>query len=410
MSKNEFIKRIPDKFHDILNLKRFKISLIKCKNKSEVRKVRNYLDYKVISIFNNINDFNKEKAKDYLKTSIQSYLLELDNINISDLDKKIELNMNKTTLQSIINNSITQKTIEHKSKFKELEKSGIDISVKSKKSSTVMQYESILTLVDKFFKSDYDINNLNRTKTNEFRNFLISYEKVSIDGTIKSITNNTINLYVQQLSTIFKNYIINNDLNIMNPFSNFKALKVTKNKQMFTYSEIEESKKVLDDEEYFTFNTLLLNGMRYEEILTLKKKDIQYQSFVFVDSKHQFTKIVPIHKSVEDKIHSRLNKIDDNDYIFFPNMEKNRIANTRAKINEKLKSNFDKTLHKTRSTFITYLNNFNNGFNQNDIKSLTHMVQGMDNEAYVVTRNLNNLKKVIDSIELSKLNEIKVIK
>jgi formamidopyrimidine-DNA glycosylase len=49
-----------------------------------------------------------------------------------------------------------------------------------------------------------------------------------------------------------------------------------------------------------------------------------------------------------------------------------------------LKENFDKTLHKTRATFITYLNYYNTNFSDNDIRSLTHRVDGVDNKNYVL--------------------------
>ena len=73
-----------------------------------------------------------------------------------------------------------------------------------------------------------------------------------------------------------------------------------------------------------------------------------------------------------------------------------------------MKENFDKTLHKTRATFITYLNYYNTNFSDNDIRSLTHKVDGVDNKNYVLTRNADNLRIIVDSINLKKLSDISI--
>ena len=396
MSQKEFIKRIPERFQDALGLKRFKISLIKCENKIQRRKVSNFLDYKVNTIFNNIQDYDKDKSKHYLKTSIQQYLLELDNIDLNKLNKTINKNMNKVTFKVLLDEAISQKNIEHKNKLRELKKTGVDINIKNKKSSTVQQYEAISNHVYEFFGKDLDIADLNRSVINSFRNNLMD----------KDVSNNSINIYISQLKTIFKNHIINNELDIKNPFDNFKTLMVTKNKKMFTIKEIDRTKEILNNEQYFVFKYLLKSGMRYEELMTIKKKDVKNNSFYFFDSKDYFEKVVPIHKDNLLEVQNKLEKINDNDYLFYTNIPKNRIANTRISFNKILKEAFDKTLHKTRTTFITYLNYFNENFNDKDIKSLTHKLVGVDDKSYVVTRNIKNLKNIIDSVDLNKLVEI----
>ena len=66
----------------------------------------------------------------------------------------------------------------------------------------------------------------------------------------------------------------------------------------------------------------------------------------------------------------------------------------------------DKTLHNTRATFVSYLNYYKNNFDQNDITSLTHKVEGMDQEYYNKFKNISRLRKIVDSIDLINLIEI----
>jgi|GEM_PF-5713293 len=411
MSKKEFIRKIPLKFQEKLGLQRFKISLIKCKNKTQLKKSCMLLYFQVEKIFDNINEYDKIKSKALLKNTLLEFLLKDNNIEFKDIDKKVENITNKVTLETLVNNAILEKELVHKNKFKLMEKDGIDTNVKQKTCSTVRQYKSISNYLFKFFDKDLDIKELKKVDAKNFRKYLMSIEKEKLNKDTKeieiiNIDNNTINLYIRQMGSIFKTYIDENELDINNPFSNFKPLKVSKNKKMFTIKEIEESKEILNDEEYFVFDTLLKNGMRYEELCSIKKQNIRNNSFYFKDSKHLFDKVVPIHLDLLTKIDDRLKSLDNNDYVFFTNITKNRTTNTRPKFNEKLKENFDKTLHKTRTTFITYLNYYNDGFSDKDINSLTHKLQGVDDKNYVVTRNINNLKKIVNSINLKKLVEI----
>ena len=223
MSKNEFIKRVPESLQTQLGLQRFKISLNKCLNKTQSKKAKLFLELKTMEIFKNPFNFNKEKAKEYLKISLNIFILENANsINISKINHNINKKINKVTLVEIINKAIEKKNIEHIVKMKQLQKNGVDIKVKQE-NSTIKQYKAILNYVKEFFNDDFDFLDLVHKKAEEFRNFLITYEKETKNDEVKNIDNNTINIYIKQLKTICKNYIVDNDLNINNPFNNFKT-------------------------------------------------------------------------------------------------------------------------------------------------------------------------------------------
>ena len=165
-------------------------------------------------------------------------------------------------------------------------------------------------------------------------------------------------------------------------------------------------KNLLGDEEYLLFKFLTLSGLRFEEMIAIKKSNIIEDCLVFADAKKQFKRVVPIHKDILELINKKTQNLSDEQYLFFSFEQNDARLYKRIKINSTLKENFDKTLHKTRATFITYLNYYNTNFSDNDIRSLTHKVDGVDNKNYVLTRNVNNLRTIIDSINLEKLNDI----
>ncbi|MFW2606856.1 tyrosine-type recombinase/integrase [Aliarcobacter butzleri] len=361
---------------------------------------------KVMEIFKEPFNFNKEKAKEYLKISLNIFILEnANNVNISKVNENISKKINKVTLVEIINKAIDKKNIEHIVKMKQLEKDGVDTKVKQENAS-VKQYKSILKYIKEFFTDDFDFLDLTHKKAEEFRNFLITYEKEMKNDEVKNIDNNTINIYFRQLKTISKNYIVDNDLNINNPFNNFKPLPISENKKIFKYDEIKQLENLLTNEEYLFFKFLTLSGLRFEEMIAIKKSNIIDNCLVFLDAKKQFKKVVPIHNDILEQINKEIENLSDKQYLFFTFEENDSRLYKRSKINYILKENFDKTLHKTRATFITYLNYYNTNFSDNDIRSLTHKVDGVDNKNYVLTRNVDNLRNIVYSINLEKLNDI----
>ena len=91
MSKNEFIKRVPESLQTQLGLQRFKISLNKCLNKTQSKKAKLFLELKTMEIFKNPFNFNKEKAKEYLKISLNTFILENVNSRLAERELSIIL-------------------------------------------------------------------------------------------------------------------------------------------------------------------------------------------------------------------------------------------------------------------------------------------------------------------------------
>ena len=75
MKKEEFVKRIPEELQNKIGLKRFKISLIKCISKTQIKKAKMLLDYKFEEILKISDLQTKEKSVKYLKESLNLYLL-----------------------------------------------------------------------------------------------------------------------------------------------------------------------------------------------------------------------------------------------------------------------------------------------------------------------------------------------
>ena len=80
MAQKEFLKIIPFELQDKICLKRFKISLIKCNSKKEIDLARFILDKAAKEIFKEERLQTKEKATNYLKDTLLTFLLEYNNI------------------------------------------------------------------------------------------------------------------------------------------------------------------------------------------------------------------------------------------------------------------------------------------------------------------------------------------
>ncbi len=278
-------------------------------------------------------------------------------------------------------------------KVKLLSKQGVNTDLK--KDSVLGAYKSMLKSVDSYFGLNYDINNLNL-------DIVEQYSK-TISGT-----------YVGHFKSIFKAANKKND-NIINWFDKLettisqKFSDINKEINIFYYPEIENIQNSLKEESKYCFLALLYSGMRLDELASIKKQDVKNNCFLFFDSKNYFKKIIPIHNNIIDYINNKMEKLENEDYLFFPKCKGSSRVNTIRYEHFNSKPCFKdikKTLHNTRSTFITYVNYFKENFKENDIKSLTHKAKGMDQEKYNKTNNINNLRKIINAINLEKLNII----
>lgn len=396
MSRKEFIRRIPEQYQNKLELTRFKISLIKCKNKTQVEKARMLLNYLSEQIFENIEEYDKLKAKNYLKGSLVEYLLNTDQVKVKTLSSKVEENLSKTTIIDIMNEEMKKRQINFQVKMNELEKKGVDTSIKKDKT-----YDAYVTIKNHLldFKCilEKDYKSITSEDIEEFKYYLLE-KNVGLSSVIS---------YFKYLKGIFGRLFKAQKITF-NPIiaPNMKSLE--EDKKIFFYDEITTIFSNLNSEDNLLFKTLLYTGMRLDELSSIKKKDIKNDSFYFFDSKNYFRKIVPIHKSILSEINSIVSTSNEEDYIFKNEIKgKNRVQDIRNPLNKLFKDlDIKKTLHKTRATFITYLNFYNENFNSKDITILTHSLNGIDDKKYVAAKNIENLRVIVNSIDLSKIKEI----
>ena len=416
---NEYVKRIPEELQSRIGLKRFKISLIKCKNNKQLEKAKHLLDFKTKEIFENVELQTKEKATNYLKISLNTFL---NNENIKnfkeinqEISKKVE-ESNIITIQSIILKEIEASKEEFKTKMKALKEIDVDTSIKL--DNTTSAYCAILSKINEHFGSDFNINDLDYEKVLEFS---------------KQFKNNT---YIAHLKSIFKKAKKRNK-NIVNHFADvennvyYKYININKKnlKEIFYYSEILEIFEELETKEQseelkMYFLTLIYTGMRNDELASIKKKNILNNNFFFKDSKGYFDKVVPIKENSQNDngelinslnidlinyINNNIKNLNDEDYIFFnKNKSNRRVSQIRDKFN-KLKTfkKIKKTLHDTRATFVSYINYYlKTSYSDDYLTMLTHQANGVDQENYNVATNIKILKEIINSIDLEKLKEI----
>lgn len=393
MSKPEFIKSIPRELQEKIGLKRFKISLIKCLNLKQVKVSKMLLEFKARDIFNTTELQTKAKATDYLKSSLQLFLLNENEVDMDYINYKQEQKINIITLQDVMKSAIKKQEDNFEEKMTILSKQGIDTKIK--KNGVRNTYNAILKNLTAYFGEDYDIKNLDMEKIRAYA------------STFKNDT------YIKNLKSIFKRASSDND-KIINWFGKLetstfhKFSNINKDIEIFYNSDINRILSSITEEEQYYFKTLLFTGMRNDELSSIKKSSIKNDCFYFFDSKSYFSKVVPIHKNLLDYINEKMKSLEDDDYLFFESIvKKSRVFQIRDRFNFKKElKDIEKTLHKTRGTFITYLNFFKDNFSENDIKSLTHKLRGEDQESYNKTTNINRLREIIDSIDLEKLKQI----
>ena len=393
MKKHEFIQKVKEEFQNKLDLKRFKISLIKCKNEKEVQLAKLFLELKIKDIYENESLQTKENATNYLKDNLKLFLLGQNGVNV-EAKPTISLKPKEQiiTIQDILNNAIKERKVLYPKKQSILKKQGVN--VETKKDTTTNTYNQILKHVTKHFGENFDIKNLNLHNVQDYAN---------------TFSNDT---YITHLKAIFKrankaNPSIENWFNKLETSIYKKYANLSKQIKIFTFDEIQTILENLKTEEQqLFFKTLLYSGMRYDEAISLKKSNIKNDAFYFKDSKKYFDKVVPIHKDILDKILDKINTLDNDDYLFF-NKPKRNIESIRQTFRNKLIAlDIKKTLHNTRSTFITFNDFFKNNAFESDVKSLTHKVKGMDQEKYNKTKNIDRLKAIIDNIDLEKIKII----
>ena len=216
-------KRIPEQHQEKLGgLGKFKISLSRIKKRTAKEKeiVKSMLNLKVSNIFNNIRDYDLEKAKEYLKTIINLMILELDNVEeISE--KKINDKINVLTISKLMESEKANREKDFEINNITKKADGVDVDLKNDK--TLEAYSSIEKYLYNFFKKDFDIKKIDADMTRDFRYYLLD-EEVGLGS---------INTYIKHLKAIFNRKLKKNSITF-NPFSHLKDFPTSKNKQIFS--------------------------------------------------------------------------------------------------------------------------------------------------------------------------------
>lgn len=404
MGKYEnWIKTIPkDKLEQFGNLGRLKISLKGCSDKKQIKKSKEFLNVFFDKHILSDNNINKKQAQEKLKMSLREYLFELNNVNIKieDINITIDKSLNMFTIIDLLDEQIEIRNKEFLINLGEKRKAGIDTNIKN--DTTAEIYATIKTNLNKYKKlNNKDLQDLTNKDFEDFKYFLLEDGK-TLSSTIS---------YFKYLKAIFNKLIKTNKMTY-NPVIVPTMKKYGNNeKTIFTYKDILNINENLKDEEYkLILNILLTSGMRLEELCSLKKSNIKNGVINFFDSKFSFVKVLPIHK---DHLNDLINFIDklnlkNDDYIFLRKYNNNRrVQNVRNNLRKALKLiSVDKTIHKTRTTFISYVNYYNSNFSDKDITSITHQVSGNDSSFYVATRSIKAKKEIIDNVKFEKLEAI----
>lgn len=402
MEKQEFFKRIPEHLQSKIGLQRFKISLIKCKNIKQVNKAKTFLELKTKDVFANIELQTKENATNYLKTSLDVFLSNENIKNFKEIndviEKKFEIRKDVITIQSVILFAMEKRRKNFIKKMNALSVQNVDTNLKI--DSTLLTYNSILNSVTNFFGKDCSLDKLTLEKVEEYSE---QFKNCTYIGHLKSIFKKA-----NERDSNIENLFGKLEINVFQEFSN-----INKEINIFYYHEIENILKVLETKEQneelkYYFLTLLYTGMRNDELASIKKSNIRNNCFYFKDSKYYFNKIVPIHHSLLNYIKEKIKDLNDDDYLFLRGNKSNRrVSQIRDKFNHlEYFKEIKKTLHKTRSTFVTYMNFHCSHYNKNYTLSFTHILPGADQENYNKIFNIDTLKEIINQIDFKNIDEI----
>jgi len=190
-----------------------------------------------------------------------------------------------------------------------------------------------------------------------------------------------------------------------NPLKNIKSLKEEESEKIEYSNEdlikIFESKmeKVYLDLCKFTIYT----GLRLEEVLSIKKEDIQ-DNFIHVttlddtnNKKHK--RIIPAHKNILEIIKYQT-KHSKYKYLFFDYEKENEVKNAGKRTNNRLKkiiNEENKSFHSFRKNFSQEIELNTNGDEKTKKYLMGHSFKG-DITHTIYNKNKINIQKLVDCI------------
>lgn len=212
-------------------------------------------------------------------------------------------------------------------------------------------------------------------------------------GTKKSIKN----LFSQLFEYSMRNDIVAKDYS---KFVDIGEKKVVVTRKPFTLKEIDTLWKLVDTTEWVdTVLILIYTGLRIGELLNLKNKDINLQeNFIRAGSKTQagINRLIPIHPKILPLIQKRISQYEY--FILNYKNEKKGYSNYHRENFKVLMKNIgmEHTIHDTRHTFATLLNN--NNANKTSITRLIGHSSFLTTEKVYSHKDIEELRKAIEII------------
>ncbi len=283
------------------------------------------------------------------------------NKKLSDNDKNFTTNNNQNTNELIENiDEYFNNFLEHQKQYKQIS----DSSIKAYKAS--YRYLKYFINQDKNislnFKTFKQIQQYFTQLPKNFFKYKKYYSKpinkILELKHIEPLNNKTINGHINNFKTFF-DYLLYEEIIENNPLTNIKPLPESDEikRLEYTKAELENIFNSNIEKEYLNIcKVALYTGFRFEEILSLKKKDIK-DNFIYLTLKSSSSKkherIMPIHPNLIKTINyqKRNNK---GSYLFFNGNIDNEVTNVGKRVNRKLKtiiSDKNKTFHSFRKNF-----------------------------------------------------------
>ena len=233
-----------------------------------------------------------------------------------------------------------------------------------------------------------------------FEELIVIKEKDNYD----TLDNKTINKHIINWKNFFK-YLKYEEYINENPLADILALSEEKktNKEEYTGEELDRIFSSNMGKEYLNMcRVALYSGLRIEEVLSIKKKNIKDNS-IHIDledsssKKHQ--RIIPIHRNLVPIIEYQ-KKSNKGNYIFFNGNLENEVKNVGKRINRRLKNIVpieEKTFHSFRKNFSQNIE-LNSDSEDKIKKYLMGHSQNKDITHAVYNRGKINIDKLVSCI------------
>lgn len=293
------------------------------------------------------------------KNDLEEISKKLDNINNSR-------EINTQTKQETQNTNFDleeqfEKFLAHRNDF---DKIGEDTIRNSKSSFRYLKY-----FIDKDTKFDFSFFKEVQKKFQQIpKNFFkyVKYYKKSFTEVLELkktedyqvLSNKTINNHMSKYATFF-DFLVYEEIIKENPLNNIKPLQEEKETPKIAYLK-EDLDNIFNSKiEKIYLNMCkfsLYTGLRIEEVLSIKKEDIQDNCIhVNIENKttKKHTRSIPIHKNLLSTIEEQI-KVNKGDFLFFNINIDNEVTNVGKRVNRRLKSvinNEFKTFHSFRKNF-----------------------------------------------------------